>query len=110
VYIIVNRASHLAIIYTVSQSTDFLRLLLIYQLKIISTFAQQSLNPQLTATMSLGSFQFPESYCRAPLGFNDTEREVCMILTNMRNGSMAQMRDPLLILADGKPNSLQWFG
>jgi len=32
-----------------------------------------------------------------------------MILTNMINGSMAQLRDPLLIHADGKSNFLHWL-
>ncbi len=54
--------------------------------------------------MSLGLFQFHESYCRILLDFSDAEKEVIMILANMKNGTMDDIRSPFMILADGESN------
>jgi hypothetical protein len=96
--------SHLATICTVSQLADLLCFLHEYQLKIKDTFVQESRNLVLAGTMSLGLLQLDENYRRFLMDFNDDERELIMIIANMKYGTMGGVRGPHMILADGKSN------
>lgn len=54
--------------------------------------------------MSFELLQLRESYRRFVMDFNDDKREVIMILSDMKYGTMNRIRIPPMIEADGKSN------